>query len=240
MATTGYTDLDDFLPYVLPYVQGCPSQMVKLHVLSAAIVLCRKGLVLKKNPATITMSEDINDYTLKYSNDRYTVASIDNAKLVDSDDRIRYSLGETSRRELENWSISWEREKSVRPTHCYLMEQPNHLRIYPTPSQDPSYDLHLVTRVYPVRTAVEVDEQLFVKWVEIIAAGAKSTLLLVAGASWADPKLGQAFRGEFTRGLQQARKTTLSGTGEHPGTVKPRSFIVQGGSQAMRGSNYDY
>jgi hypothetical protein len=228
-ATAGYTLLDDFLPEMLQYCNGAPSIMLRIHLINAAIDLCNKALLLKKVPSPFQLEEDVHTYTLKYSQNRYRVLAVDNAKL----DGSNVPLVRTTEKEMDSSIINWRSTESSKPTRYWLTDDLNTIRVWPTPKEDIDSDFTVDTVVTYKRGQIEVDEFIFEKWHEVIQAGALAKVLIIPEASWFNPATATVFARSFSRGVREARKTTLTGTGNFPGRVLPQNFIVVG-SEGIR------
>lgn len=227
MATQGYVELDDFLTEVLPYIHGAPTIIIKNFLKGAIIDFCKRTQILKKQPASFYLNEDQASYTMKFPDDRYLAVSIDQVQLGESGNTILYP---TSEERLDGSNPTWRLDTSSTPSNYILATGINELIIYPKPSQDSDDEIYVTARVTPRQDQTEFDEVLHEKWLAVISAGALSKLLLQPGATWFNPQLAATFKSEFKRGIRNARKTTLSATGQNPdGVARPQSFIVFGG-----------
>jgi hypothetical protein len=222
-ASAGYTLLNEFLPEMMQYCNGAPPIMLRVHLINSAIDLCNKALLLKKTPTSIQFEEEVHTYTLKYPQDRYRTIAIDEIKIADKDPLIR-----TTEREMDGRLPNWRDTESGRPTRFWLTDDVNKIRIWPTPKADIDEDVTTQAVVTYKRGQVEVDEFIFEKWHEIVQAGALAKVLSIPQATWFNPSVAAGFALEFKRGVREARKTTLTGTGKYPGRVIPQDFIVVG------------
>ena len=227
-ATSGYTLLDDFVPEILQYCHGAPTILVRNALISTMIEFCKRTLCLKVNPSSFYIEEDIHTYTLKYASDRYVVIDIE--EMIEGEDAAHPALSNTTQHTIEGSTADWRSATSADPTHYWLTDDVNKVRVWPTPTEDSDDEFFVSSIVCPRKDQTEVDELLYVKWEEVIQAGALARLLLMPGASWNAPKLASKMAIEYKRGIRDARKTTLTGTGQVPTQVTPRSFIVLGAS----------
>jgi hypothetical protein len=223
MTTSGYTDVNDFLPEILQYCNGCPSIMVRKHIVDTIINFCERTLVLKKVPSTFCFEEDVHTYTLKFDSDRYVVLAADDIKVGDGDPLIR-----TTETELDGESLNWRSADSPEPRRFFLTNDINQIRIIPVPNVDIDDDTTMYCVVRPRRNQTEFDEFIFEKWMPAIKAGALSEILLIKAGSWYAPQQAQKWERKYSRLVRQARKTTVSGTGKYPGRVIPQSYEVTG------------
>lgn len=59
--------MDRFVQYVLPYLPGCPKQLIEAHVLLAANELCRKSLVWQEEVTETIAAATSEVYLIPYS-----------------------------------------------------------------------------------------------------------------------------------------------------------------------------
>lgn len=232
-ASAGYTLLDEFMPEILQWCNSAPSMMVRLHSLNRTIDLCNKALVLMKSASAFEMEEDVHTYTLKFSGDRYRALALDEIRIGTG-----LPLKETTEREMDGMYSNWRSTTGSKPTRYFLADGINKVRVWPTPSADVDEDTTTIARVTYKRDQTEIDDYIYEKWGEIIQTGVISTMLLISGASWYNPKLSQVFARQWSRGIREARKTTLSGTGKYPGRVIPQSFTVVGSDISSGGGSW--
>jgi hypothetical protein len=229
-ASAGYTLLNDFLAEMMQYCSGAPPIMLRIHLINSAIELCNKSLMLKKEASKIQFEEDVHTYTMKYPQDRYRAIAIDEVKIEG-----KTPLERTTEHEMDNSMLNWRETANSRPTRYWLTNDLNTLRVWPTPSQDIDLDVTLRTVVTYKRGQIEVDDFVFEKWHEVIQAGAMAKVLLIPESTWFNPELARVMARGFSRGVREARKTTLTGTGKYPGRINPQSFIVVGSNSSRRG-----
>lgn len=222
-ASAGYTLLNDFLPEMMQYCNGAPPIMLRIHLINSAIDLCNKALLLKKEPSSFQFEEEVHTYTLKYSQNRYRAIAVDEIKPNGKDPLVR-----TTEREMDGQFANWRDTAASSPTRFWLTDELNKIRVWPTPKEDIDTDVNTKSIVTYKRGQIEVDEFIFEKWHEIIQAGALAKVLIIPEAIWFNAAVAQAFSTQFSRGVREARKTTLTGTGKYPGRVIPQDFMVMG------------
>ena len=225
MATTaGYSSLDVMLPEVMQYCNSAPPIMIRTHLINTTIDLCNKALMLKKNPTNLQLEEGVHTYTMKYASNRYRALAVDAAKFEGNYQPLR----RTTETEMDNLYPNWREQEGTKPTRFMLTDELNKIRVWPTPKADIDIDFTMQTVVTFKRDQIEIDEFIYEKWHEVIQAGAIARLLMIPGATWYKPSVAQTFAKVFSRGVREARKTTVSGTGKYPGRVIPQSYDVVG------------
>jgi hypothetical protein len=230
-ASAGYTLLNEFLAETMQYCNGAPPIMLRIHLINSAIDLCNKSQVLKKAPSPLSIGEDTHTYTLKYPQNRYRAIAIDEVKFASSN----VPLVRTTEREMDGSQTNWRSTTASKPTRYWLTDDLNKLRVWPTPNEDIDEDLEVQTVVTYKRGQIEVDDFIYEKWHEVIQAGALARILSIPAATWFNRNTARTFSRVYRRGVREARKTTLTGTGKYPGRVIPQNFIVVGGSSTRSG-----
>lgn len=230
-ASAGYTLLNDFLPEMMQYCNGAPPIMLRIHLINSAIDLCNKALLLKKSPSPIQFEEEVHTYTMKYPQDRYRAIAIDEIKIEGYGPLVR-----TTEREMDSQFANWRETESSKPTRFWLTDELNKVRIWPTPKEDIDIDANIQSVVTYKRGQTEVDDFIYEKWHEIIQAGALTKVLLIPEATWYNEKVAMVMSRAFSRGVREARKTTLTGTGKYPGRIIPQDYLVMGSNNVRSGS----
>ena len=230
-ATSGFVLLDVFVPEILQYCHAAPTILLRNTVKNVVIEFCKRTLCLKAKPASFYMDEDKHTYTLKYASDRYMTLDVEFMRPGDDEFDTTYeSLVNTTKQILDSSEANWQTRNATSPSQYFLTDDVNALRVFPTPNTDSTNEYYVDAIVCPKKDQTEVPEFLYEKWEDTIQAGALARLLAMPGASWRAPKLAGEFHSKYRRGLRNARKTTLTGIGQVPAEVTPRSFIVFGRS----------
>jgi len=231
-ATKGYVLLDTFLPEILQYVQGCPTIMARTHIRNAIILFCERSRILKRDPSSFFLTEDVHTYTLKYSGDRYIAIASKECQIGSGQNGTK--LRETTEHELDTTAYNWREREATTPSDYFLTDEINEVRFYPMPNADSDDEVYFKTIVKPRKNVTEVDEFIWEKWEETIQAGALASLLMMPGASWRDRDLAKEMSRMFSQGIRRARATTVNGTTDKPAQVVPRSFEVFGQDYSNR------
>jgi len=228
-ASTGFVLLDVFVPEILQFCHGAPTILVRNTVKNIIIEFCKRTLVLKAEPAPFYLDEDVHTYTLKYASDRYTTLDILDMRKGETDSNNK--LESITTKKLDSTDQNW-RVRTGTPKAQMLTDDTNGLRVYPIPSADSDEDYYVKAIVCPKKDQTEVPEFIYEKWEEAIQFGALARLLSMKGSSWFDRDLSRSFFQKYRRSLKNARKTTLTGIGQVPGQVTPRSYNIMGDSNA--------
>jgi hypothetical protein len=216
---------------MLQYCNAAPPIMLRIHLINSAIDLCNKALLLKKIPSAIQFEEEVHTYTMKYPQNRYRAIAIDEIKIEGYGPLVR-----TTEREMDSQFANWRETQSGRPTRFWLTDELNKIRIWPTPKEDIDIDANIQSIVTYMRGQVEVDDFIYEKWHEVIQAGALAKVLIIPEATWYNDGVALVMSRAFSRGVREARKTTLTGTGKYPGRVIPQDYLVVGSNNVRSGS----
>jgi hypothetical protein len=226
-----YTTYETMVPEILQYCHGAPTILVLSHIRNAVIRFCEKTLVLKKEPSSFYLDEDTNEYTLKFTGDRYRVVSIKEARIGEYPSDTALNI--TSEHDLDNSIAKWRTREASTPTSVFLSDGVNTCRFYPTPNADSDDEVFMDTVVTMKRDQTEMDTFIYEKWEETIQAGALTSILAIPSASWFNAEASNMFSKVWKKGCRQARATTLKGIGEQPGMAKPQSYVVQGSNNIL-------
>ena len=224
MAT--YTEWDDFLPYILNEVPGCPRGVAKMFIRKFAIRLCEKGLVIRKHASEINISEDVTEYNLNFTENLYRPVGIVHAYYTESNTNMESQNEAMMDDQTPNWR---QMTTSTRPIYYWLTID-HKLHVYPKPKQDYDDDpIDVECWVAPVRTATKIDTYVFNNYAETIAYGALSELQLMPKTSWMNDILAAKNEIEWRKGLRLARAQSLRGIdGTQKTEVYPKNFLVFG------------
>jgi len=222
---TSYTEWEDFFPYILNEVPGCPVDVVEEFIKKFAIRLCEKALIIRKKASDIYIATDEETYSLNFTENLYRPLGIVYAKYDGG--TMMYPMNEQLQDDQDQtWRVA---TTSTRPTYYWLTID-NKLHVHPKPTADIDSDPIVVECwVAPVRSATKIDDFVFDNYAETIAYGALSELQLMQQQSWNDIKLAEMNSRKWRQGLRNARAESLRGKdGTQRTEVYPKSFEVFG------------
>lgn len=199
-------ELETFYPYIMPEVVGCPEPIARMALIGAANEFCRESLSWRST-LTIALVDGQIDYVPTKPSQSHVVAF----KSV--------SVGDRKLTQIPSISGS---EKGSEPWY-YTSPERGILRVYPEP-ENPTLSMTVDVAYAPDPSATTLPDYLGLRFIETVAAGAKSRLLMMP-AEWGSPQLAAFYTQVFRDGI-----TTASIEEEHgfnPGTltIKPRAFI---------------
>lgn len=200
--------LDALLPLVLPEVSGCPHPTLVLHLAMAGQRFCvETGAWAVMADEQIT-SEGLTGYDVEPATDAMVVR----VREVWLDGRV-----------LSPVSVVSAIDHQDAPTGYTHYDDRQVLRLNGQPRTGQKLQMRLV--MAPKTNSTTIPDDLAMRHQVAIAAGAKSTLMVMPNQVWTNPQLGGYHAQEFKRAISEARIDALRDGVDIPLTVKKRSFI---------------
>lgn len=211
--------LKDFHGDIFPNVQGCPTGVLNNALRSTLIDFCRASRLWKlESPLTdVTAGEPRYKFSPQ---DGVRVVTVDYAAFEGS------HLTKTSQHDLDQDGSmrGWRDMESTSPNKFYI-DNPDMLRLVPTPSEDKSAALKLFVSVTPTRDASDVPDWLYEDWGTTIAHGTLARLHAMANRVWADPSLVAFHDQQYRAGLSRAKTRAMKSLLTIGKTMLPQSFL---------------
>ncbi len=198
------TALTDFLPLVLPEVDGCPSPVAVNAVRNACRAFCQTSRYWQEDLTAFASVAGQELYPLTPPTNTNICAVIQND--VTFDGGVVYESGDTvPKRCIAVTSSS--------PSRYYIVNHGGSLNLRPYPIVNQSLaDAFVVTvALKPSNTAAEVDDRVYIDHLETIAAGALERLFNMEGQKWTNKKAAMGKGFDFTRGVSEARIAVSKG-----------------------------
>lgn len=200
--------LDALFPLVMPEVSGCPHPTLVLHLAMAGQRFCvETGAWAVMADEQIT-SEGLTEYDVEPATDAMVVRVRD----VWLDGKVLKPVGVASA--IGRLDV---------PTGYTHYDDRQVLRLNGQPSAAQKLQMRLV--MAPKTNSTTIPDDLAMRHQVAIAAGAKSTLMVMPNQVWTNPQLGGYHAQEFKRAISEARIDALRDGVDIPLTVKKRSFI---------------
>lgn len=208
--------LDDFYPFIMPEVLGCPDPTVRNAILLAAIELTRESLSWTEIQDPIKLIDGEPDYDIDVPQGAYLVTVRD------------VWVGSRRLKPQTVASISmampdWQTTKSNEPVYYNQAVDRGALRVYPTP-YNPTASMVVRAAYAPLPTATSLPNFLGQQQMEVMAAGAKSRLMLMPGQPWSNQALGLFYKTLFDDGVIKAKVDEAHDRVAGTVRVEPRSF----------------
>jgi hypothetical protein len=194
---------DDFLPYVEPYVNACPTPVALHNIRQAAIEFCDRAQVWRERIDTLIADGVSSRYALPI--DDQTEISKLLEVVAGRPDRMpeRYDIvspldGRDAQRLQTSARIAWTDDR-------------HDLFLHPIPEVNDEIEVYATLK--PSQAAFSFPDYLFHHHVEHIAAGALSRLFRMPKADWYDPAGAVERQAAFAAAINAEGLTSFKGNG---------------------------
>jgi hypothetical protein len=195
MSNTKYTDLFN---EVLPELPGVGTALVENAIRNAVIKFCADSWCWKHYPDAQSVVAAQSDYDLEAPVGADVAAvmrlTLDGAPLdpLQADDTLDTSA-------------------------CgFAQPEPSIVRLFPAPVENITDGLRFVLAVQPRRASASFPSWIFARYLDALAAGAKSRLLLMPGKPWSNAALGADYRNTFVGEAMNAKAEAVAGLSRAP------------------------
>lgn len=192
--------LEIFSPYVVPFVVGCPDSTIRMNLLEAAIELCERSGVWTANVPLAAMDGGLFAPVLPAGARVLLVKEVWRSAAS--------TLPESAYDVAGDWGTLSFREPQLAAQAAGFTA---------TVCMVP-------TRITAGQPTSELPDFLVERFLNGIAAGAKSRLMCMPGQSWTNPVLGLTFQQEFNRACGTAAIETQHGRAANSPRVQYRRF----------------
>lgn len=186
--------LTDFLPRMLPYLPGCSEPLAVQTLLDSAIDFCEQSEVLREDLDPIITLVGVNNYELDAPSQQQ-VARVISVQLDGS--------------WLQDFPVDYP-DKPIdmagRPTHFSTTRNGSTLELKLFPQPDAAYEIKVSVATRPLRTATQVEDDLFNLWVEPVVAGAISRVKAIPNQPFTDPQGALVMQMQAQAGVAKARR----------------------------------
>jgi hypothetical protein len=189
---------DAWLPDVLPHAAGCPSVLARHEIKRAAQAFFRDSFAWRA--VLDAISVDIGEPEMRVFPDASgtEIVRIEQAALGQSElkplfiDAVAESFG-------ADWSTQTGTPEAITAV------TPNTIRLVPYPIEPQADRLTLTVSLAPSDAATGIPDELYARYREAIAGGAKSRLMLISGQPWANVDMGASLSARFEADISAAR-----------------------------------
>lgn len=210
--------LEDFHPFILADVMGCPAPMIDQALVLAAQEFCRETFAWTEPQDPVLLVNGVQDYELDVPTQAIALA----VREVRFEKR---TLRATTLAELGRVMPGWETLLGNAPSHYNASVDRGSIRVYPIPSMVNGGSLTIRTAFIPALTTTTLPDFLGVYHTEVLASGAKARLMMApADKAWSNAQLGLYHRKLFDDGIVNAKIAELHDRVPGPLTVAPRRF----------------
>jgi hypothetical protein len=193
MATSVWSAWDDDL---LPEMPGALATLVRHHVKLAAIEFCNRAWVWVVDQGPISVAAGANEYAWEPPADtevaRIRVAWLD-----------KKPLAPKTRNELS--ALYGDYMRAQGPVAHFVQDVPSKLILVPKPTSSSADGITAKIAVKPTRSAAGLDSEIFNRYFDEIARGAKARLFGMAKKPWSDPARAMDLREVFEQDIANAK-----------------------------------
>ena len=195
-------DIDDFLAYVSPEVEGCPRNIMIRELTGAAIRFCRESHYIRKSQ-TIPLVAGQRSYALDLGAGWEVVRALG----------VKFGARGVEFKGtdyLDENVYGWEAHDASEPLLCYL-DSVASISTYPLMNSEVAGSIAVKVAAKPSRASLLWVDEIHEDYVEVIAHGAKSKLMMIKSGDWYDPKQAGFCASEFKQGYLEAKREVFKG-----------------------------
>lgn len=189
--------LTEFLPNVLPMVDGCPRATVLNELRNVAIDFCTRTWYDQR---TLTGELDGGDQILTLvPPEGFAVVQFVSIKVAGS----ARPLIAMTRQQMDNLVPAWENDSGTVPSHV-IARSATELQVWPAMlSAAPTVAWTAVVALKPARDGNQVAEALYEHCYDTLVAGALARLLRMPGKPWTDLKQAGISAEQYVSGMNE-------------------------------------
>jgi hypothetical protein len=194
-----------FLPEVLPYVQDVPEVVAVQAIRNACIQFCEETHYLQEELDPITGQENVGEYDLDANDSNYKVVEIMQAYYGDQFliPKAQEELNQIYR--TSNWM-----DLKGNP-YYYFRPRASVVRLVTKPVITEQNKLKVKAAIAPNRSSTTVDSELFERFLEYIAHGARARLYNTPNQPYYDPKTAMEYTKRFNDNMAEVRTRVYKG-----------------------------
>lgn len=194
-----------FLPEVMPYVHDVPEVVAVQAIRNACIQFCEETHYLQEELDPITGQENVGDYDLDANDSNYKVVEIMQAYYGDQllIPKAQEELNQIYR--TSNWA-----DLKGNP-YYYFRPRATVIRLVTKPNITEGNKLKVKAAIAPNRSSTTVDDELFERFLEYIAHGARARLYNTPNQPYYDPKTAMEYTKRFNDEMAEVRTRVYKG-----------------------------
>lgn len=216
MATNKY---EDFFPMVLPECPGVPGPVAINAIVTATIDFCTKSRAYRVDLDPMSISAGSADYDIEAPAQTLPV-DVTKCWYIPTGELILPATED----KLDEISPGWRLAQDNRPQRYLIKNRGRTISFVPIPSESQSSVIGLKVAVRPTLAATTIDADFFEDYMEKIAPGAKSTLMLMKNKQWSDEKQAAIYAAQFEAAATEARRRAAREFSRGPLTARAQPF----------------
>jgi hypothetical protein len=225
------TAITSFTKYVESDLLPCPKPIIEREISNTIIEFCEKTRLLTKvflielDKETVPLTRDYTITTTTQDSVDISLSSLFTGVRIVAVDSLNLDGQDKTPKHIEIVNTIpdevWDAMVGENDLG-YFIKSNTEIRFYDVETSDSELSIGLV--VAPTRAATTVDDILFERWLEAIAAGTRWKVLSMPGKEWTDKNTAAENYIEFRRGISRARMLRLKEFSTKAQTVNPRPF----------------
>lgn len=194
-----------FLPEVMPYVHDVPEVVAVQAIRNACIQFCEETHYLQENLDAMNGVENVGDYDLDANDSNYKVVEIMQAYYGD---QLLIPKAQEELNQIYRTS-NWEDLKGN--PYYYFRPRASVIRLVTKPIITEVNKLKVKAAIAPKRSSTMVDDEIFERFLEYIAHGARARLYNTPNQPYYDPKTAMEYTKRFNDEMAEVRTRVYKG-----------------------------
>lgn len=194
---------DDFFPWVLPEVPGCPEIAAVQAIRDSTIEFCQKSLLFQVDHDPITVIQKIADYDLESPVTGARVEKVMKA-WYKGKQLIPTAPDEVRDPSVYNQRIGDYKTEYSTPKY-FIQKDSNSISLLPIPDQSLQQAITMRVALAPLRSSTECADFLFEQWAETIGSGAIARLQSSVGKAYYNFQSAAIHQAKYMVGINAAR-----------------------------------
>lgn len=198
---------DDFLPYVLQDVPGCP-EIAAVHAIRNTVIdFCEKSLVVQADLDPVSLVASQGDYDLEPPTNRLVTKVI---KLFYRNQELEPS-GQDAVNRATFYNPGASDADGRGPPRTWMQKDTLTFSVWPLPLVAEANAITIRAAIKPTRKSTSCEDVLFEDYAEYIGAGAKARLMVTPNKSYTNLPLVMTQNQLYMQGVNVARQRAARG-----------------------------
>lgn len=208
-----------FLPEVMPYVRDVPELVAVQAIRNAVIEFCEETHYLQENLDPIAGQKNVGLYELCASDSNYKVVEIMQAYYGDQllIPKAQEELNQIYR--TSNW------EDLIGNPYYYFRTRSDEMRLVTKPTVTEQNKLKVKAALAPKRASLTVTDELFERFLEQIAIGARARLYNTPNQPYYDPAAAGVYTKRFNDVMAEVRTRVYKGLTRAAARIEYQRFV---------------
>jgi hypothetical protein len=182
---------------LLPQLPGCPDPQIEHELLRASQEFFARSRAWQVIQAPVAITANQTTLDIAPSDSGQEMVRVEGAWLDGTRLKV-YGVGDMDAAFTDDW------QTHTGSTATLVQITPGTVLLYPIPVAASSTGLKLRLSVKPSEAATGIPDDMFVKYRDALASGAKARLMLQAGKKWSHPDLGTINAAVFDAAINTA------------------------------------